>query len=135
MPLRVHRDVLVLATLRLGRNGRDYRLGNQFKFNAWVDKAWLPWLDTSFRLGWLSWGNVRGADGDLNPMMVPTADPDRRGGNRLDAILGAGANINSGWFAGNRLGVEVGLPLYQDLDGPQLETDWHITLGIQKMLH
>ncbi len=32
---------------------------------------------------------------------------------------------------GNRLAIEVGLPLYQDLDGPQLKNDYSFTIGWQ----
>jgi len=32
---------------------------------------------------------------------------------------------------GNRLAIEVGAPVYQDLDGPQLETDLVLVLGWQ----
>ncbi len=30
-----------------------------------------------------------------------------------------------------RLTVEIGLPLYQDLDGPQLKSDYSLTIGWQ----
>ena len=75
------------------------------------------------------WGNIDGQDDDLNPAMVPTADPDRRGGKRIDALFGVALEGQSGWVKGHRLEVEVGLPIYQHLDGPQLETDWIVTAG------
>ena len=31
----------------------------------------------------------------------------------------------------NRLAFEGGAPVYQDLNGPQLETDWIMTFGWQ----
>ena len=74
------------------------------------------------------WGNVRGADPKLNPMALPTADPDRRGGWRLDLFPG----INLLLPGGHRVAVEVGLPAAQRLDGPQLETDWRLVVGWQK---
>ena len=37
-----------------------------------------------------------------------------------------------GWLEGHRLAAEVGVPVYQNLAGPQLETDLIATLGWQK---
>lgn len=48
-------------------------------------------------------------------------------------LCGLGVNdyARSGSFKGHRLALEVGYPVYQDLDGPQLETDWMLTGGWQ----
>jgi hypothetical protein len=64
-------------------------------------------------------------------MMVPTADPDLRGGRRLE--LGAGINfsIARGPLHGHRLALVLLGPVWQNLDGPQLETDWRILAGWQ----
>lgn len=71
--------------------------------------------------------NIGGADSDLNPAMVPTADPSRRAGTRVDALVGANALIGGG----HRLSLEFGYPILQDLNGPQLETDFVGTIGWQ----
>ena len=36
-----------------------------------------------------------------------------------------------GALRGHRLALGPGAPVHQDLDGPQLETDWMATLGWQ----
>ncbi len=36
-----------------------------------------------------------------------------------------------GGLRGHRLAFELGVPVYQDLNGPQLETNWTATLGWQ----
>ena len=38
----------------------------------------------------------------------------------------------TGWQKGNRVAAEIGLPLYRDLNGPQLETDLTFTIGWQR---
>lgn len=62
-------------------------------------------------------------------MMVPTADPNLRAGERLDILFGLNLFAVDGPLAGNRLAVEGGLPIYQRLDGPQLETSWRIQIA------
>jgi len=63
--------------------------------------------------------------------MVPTADASLRSGSRVDALLGLNIQLTEGFTKGHRLAIEGGLPIYQHLDGPQLETDWLITAGWQ----
>ena len=117
--------------LRLGENSNDYQLGDQFNLTGWIAGKWLDWLSTSLRLDFKSWGNISGADPLLNPRMIPTANPNLRGGERLDLGLGMNLYAPSGPLKGTRLGVEFALPIVQSLDGPQLETDWQLTVGLQ----
>jgi hypothetical protein len=65
---------------------------------------------------------------------VQTADPDRQGGETVEALFGVNLVGREGWLEGHRLAAEIGLPLYRDLNGPQLETDFTFTLGWQKVL-
>ena len=75
------------------------------------------------------WGNIHGADSDLNPMMVPTADPTLRGGNRAVVVGGVEFYIAGGTLQGNRFAIEVGVPVHQSLRGPQLEESWSLWSG------
>jgi len=125
-----------LGVVRLGENDRNYTLGNRLNVTTWTAYNINYWLSGSFRLDWGFWGNIDGADPDLNPAVVPTADPDLQGGNRLDALVGLNFVNQAGpkWLKGQRLAFEFGIPVYQDLDGPQLETDWIILFGWQYTL-
>jgi len=117
--------------VRLNENHADYTLGNEYALTAWGGVELLPWLSTSIRFEWQHWMNIRGSDPSLNRNVVPTADPGRRSGKRLDALLGLNLIATGGAVKGLRLAVEAGLPTYQHLDGPQLETDWMATAGLQ----
>ncbi len=110
--------------VRLGSNSNSYSLGDRFSASAWASRKLSDRFAIDMRLDETIWGDVRGADPELNPAMVPTARPDLRGGNRLDFSLGASFYIPEGMLEGNRVHVEVGVPLQQSLNGPQLETDW-----------
>lgn len=122
----------VSGVVRTGRNDREYRLGDRVELNAWGALSPVPWLSFSLRGTGSSWGNITGEDAELNPMMVPTADPSLRGGSRLDFGFGANLLGTSGMLAGQRLGLEFILPAWQKLDGPQLETDWRLIAGWQR---
>jgi hypothetical protein len=120
-----------MATIRLGENDNDYTLGDRYRLTFWLSRKWLDWLSTSARLDWQLWEDIDGADPKLNPAMVPTADPDLRDGRRIDFLLGANISPPQGKMKGAKLAIEGGFPVYQSLDGPQLETDWLITAGLQ----
>lgn len=120
------------GTIRLGENNRDYTLGNRWEATAWGSYDWSPWSGNSLRLAYSNLGNIDGADNRLNPMTIPTARTDLRGGQRID--LGVGMNFyvpSETDLAGLRIALEVLIPLYQDLDGPQLETDVKFVTGLQ----
>ena len=116
---------------RLGRNANDYRLGNQYVLDGWGSYRWNDWLSSSVRTIATFLGDIHGADPTLNPMMVPTANPQLRGGKRVDLSLGLSLFVPDGKLFGNRLSAEIASPLYQSLHGPQLERDWTLSLGWQ----
>ena len=120
-----------LYTLRTGSNDNGYTLGNKLNLSAWVAKKVAQSTSLSFRLNGLDWDNIDGSDNKLllMPGMVPTADPNLRGGTRVDALVGI--NFVTPGLKSLRLAAEAGAPVYQDLDGPQLETDLVFTLGAQ----
>lgn len=120
-----------LTTLRLGKNDNGYRLGNKYQLSGWIGRNWTDWLSTSLRLTGTTWGDIDGADDRLNPMMIPTADPDRRSGTQVNVGFGVNLYAPKGNLQGSRLAMEFELPIYRSLDGPQLETDWQLTLGLQ----
>jgi len=77
-------------------------------------------------------GSSGDTDNSINTAMMPTtpspADPGNHGGTRIDA--GLGLNL---WHPskGFRVAAEFAVPLYQNLNGPQLGQDWTLTLGSQ----
>lgn len=117
------------AVLRLGENSEDYSLGDEHRVSVWGGYAWTPWLTTTARINGQTIGRINGQDPQI-VAPVQTADPDRQGGQRIDALVGV--NLVGGktvGLEGHRLGLEFGVPVYQSLHGPQLETDWLLTLG------
>ena len=120
-----------IGTIRLGRNDNDYSMGDRFDSTAWGAVSLSDWLSASMRTSWSVWGDYDGADPDLNPMMIPTADPDRRGGRQVDLAFGFNFLVPGGKFENLRIAVEGIFPVYQNLSGPQLETDWSYVAGAQ----
>lgn len=124
-----------LGTIRIGRNTEGYSKGDAYQLNLFGSYAWSNWISTSVRFSWHDWSNYNGRDKGIEahtaPTFVPTADPNRRGGERLDFLPGINLLFPEVWGLENHIGVEGGIPIYQNLDGPQLETDWIFNVGWQ----
>lgn len=118
--------------LHMGKNSNHYRRGTRAELTGWVAKPLSDNASTSVRVKHSIQNNIRGADPDLNPNMVPTANPALQGGQRTDLFFGVNMQGTEGLLTGHRLSVEVGFPVYQNLDGPQLEVDRTIVFGWQK---
>ncbi len=123
------------TVLRFGENDEGYRFGNEYNASVFAGRELTPYLSANMRVEGKAWGNVKGQDEQQNPMMAPSMAASMQGGQRVDAVLGMGVNSPSsvsGFFSGMSANAELGLPLYQHLDGPQLETDYHVMLSLQK---
>jgi hypothetical protein len=119
------------VAIRMDKNDNDYRIGNEAELTVWGELKLNRYANASLRLNGKKWGNIHGADPELNPIMVPTARTDLRGGDRIYLLLGIDLTAIEGKLQGNRLAVEVGMPIYHHLDGPQLELDYRLTVGWQ----
>ncbi|MDA8417576.1 MAG: nitrous oxide reductase accessory protein NosL [Desulfobacteraceae bacterium] len=133
-----------MFTLRTGKNSNNYSLGNSVKLNTWLQRALGPaaaWL----RLAYSDTERISGYDPEVqkaldnyNSMMwmthymaatMPDSDPNNYGGQRLDGFIGLSVPVG-GMVS---LGVEGGVPLYQNLNGLQMKNDWYCTVGLQAM--
>lgn len=119
------------GVIRLGRNDNQYRLGNRVYVTPWAARQWTPWLSTSIRANAQTWGRIIGADPDLNPRMVPTASTYNQSGKRVDLAFGVNLAKTKGFLRNHRLAFEMGFPIYQHLDGPQMRARFFVTGGWQ----
>jgi len=120
------------AMVRLGENDHNYTLGNVYGASVWGTRRWVDWVSSSVRLIGEVVEDIHGADPRLNPLQAPTADPNLRAGNFLSLGLGLNFLVPSGPVAGVRLSIEGIIPVVQDLDGPQLERDYVLLVGLKK---
>lgn len=125
----------MIPTIRLGRNSRDYALGNRYRLTAWGARKLTDWLSLSGRTDGQKWDNIRGADPGQNRLAAATKDPKRQAGERVDLLGGLNLYIPRGFLKGQRIAVEGGAPVYQALDGPNLQTDWQVRVGWQWVFH
>lgn len=120
------------AEIRLeDENDQGYAWGDKHALTAWGAYQWAPWISTSLRLTGSTEDDIDGIDPNI-VAPVQTADPDNYGGERVEAGLGVNLMAPSGMLKGHRLAFEAAAPVYEDLNGPQMERDYTFTLGWQK---
>ena len=114
--------------VHLGENSDDWAVGDSFDFNAWISRTLVNDVVGSLRLQNRSWGDYHGDSDDLDPTVDPLQNPHRQGGMRTDLAAGVAWELGAGRDV-NRLELEVGVPVDEWLDGPQLGTDLLLTFG------
>ena len=90
------------------------------------------WLDLSLKGAFQSWDDIDGSDPDLNPTIAPVANADTQGGTRTTIFFGGQLKLPGERFKGQTIEVEVGVPVHEDLHGPQPGQDQLISIGWRK---
>lgn len=121
------------ATIRLGENDEGYAHGDIHETTSWMQYQWRQGMSTSLRVAGRTQGSIDGIDTRI-VAPVQTADPNNFGGERVDILVGMNLVGQQGDLCGHRAAIEFGVPVYQNLNGPQMETDWTLTFGWQKAL-
>ena len=117
--------------IRSGENSEGYRLGNDFLATAWAMVQPIPAAAFTARLQLDQMGAIEGQDAMIAGP-VPTADPANYGGSRLMGLVGLNLAGQSGAIREHRFAFELGIPLTQNLNGPQMPCTWHFTIGWQR---
>lgn len=117
------------GVLRTGKNN-GWSFGNEARLSTWASYQPRPWISLSGRIEAKTVGDIDGRDNQIvGP--APTLNPDNYGGETVTLFAGVNLMGQRGALRGQRVALEIGLPVYQDLNGLQLETDWTAMLGWQ----
>ncbi len=122
------------AAIPLNENSRGYRRAPLTMSMIWGTRRLNDWISVSTRALLESWGNIAGEDKALNSQMAPTMDPQLQGGARASLLLGSNLifpDRMGSLLAGQRFALELRLPIYQHLDGPQMALNWSVVAGWQ----
>ena len=117
------------SIIQVGTNDHHYRFGNRYQISAWVARDVVDWLTLSLSGKGDIWENVHGMDPRLDPADQQTNDPNRQGGQRLDAALAI--TVHPRFLRGHQFLFEGQVPVAQSLDGPQLKQTWVFQCGWQ----
>ena len=125
--------------IRLGRNDRDYRLGNRFVLSPWMKLRQHKWIQPTARLSFQYWEEIQGQDDELAvpgpfPYSANINNPNNFGGKKLNASIGISVGGPHSPLAGHKIDIEFGKPLYQNLNGIQNKEDLNFSVSWSKNL-
>lgn len=114
------------GTIGFDNNHRGYRLGNEIEVMGWLAHDLTDWLSGSFQLGFDRTTRAR-RDKRSGPANHRASYRDATA--RKELALGPGLSVTLPGLENQRLAVEASWPVYQSLDGAQVEKDWTLTTG------
>jgi hypothetical protein len=109
-------------------------VGDSYRIGAWGHYKITEWVGPSLRLEWRQWLNYDGADPALNRLANPAFDAQKQEGRRLDLLGGINFYAPKGRLKGLRFNLEGGVPVYQNIAGPNLKLDWMISFGLSYVI-
>jgi len=110
----------VSSNIRLNTNNLGYKLGNEITLNNWVAYKWANSFSSSLRLDASSLQAIKGADRNLPKDYEPGSNPVNYGGEKIFLYLGSNYYLNTSFLSGSKISLEFGVPVYQNLNGPQM---------------
>jgi hypothetical protein len=121
-----------LAALRMEeQNDSGYRLGNVHQATSWAGVALCDWMSLTGRAVYRHEGQLRGHYDGAHGHTSPPDFQANYGGDTVDLGVGLNVVIPRGVLKGNRFGIEALWPVYQELNGTQLERDFTLVAGWQ----
>ena len=135
-----------MFTFPIGDNDENYSVGEKAEATAWASVQATDFISFSTRLKYVQTGDIQGAADDLTTPFtaangntivlanfMPVFNTLNSGRKQLDASLGSNLVLDM-ITEGLRFGVEVGLPVYQDVNGIQMKNKVMGTVGVQYAL-
>jgi hypothetical protein len=125
--------VQVTSDIKVSKNVAGYKFGDGLNLTGWLSHSWNRWISNSLRVGGNAMRRINGYDRETSVYrnVDPTANIANSGGELLSAYLGLNFLIPNGILKGNRLGVEYGIPFYQNMNGLQMNTKSILNAGWQ----
>ncbi|MFN8167017.1 MAG: hypothetical protein U0X76_12895 [Bacteroidia bacterium] len=121
-----------LGSIRFLPNMYNYTRETDLTINLWAARKFGKHLSISVRSEnyWAS--VIDGVDEYSYSGMEPDSDPENYGGIKSNALLGVNYYINSGFLKDSKIGAEGGIPVFQNLNGPQQKSSYQFIIGITK---
>ena len=119
------------GVIRTGLNTLGYELGDELQLTTWAARRWTPRWSTSARLDVRLVDQISGADARLDPALSPVNQTNTQASRTVNGLLGVNyyLYLPERRLPEQRLFLELGLPLYQSLNGPQLGQTWTLNAG------
>lgn len=114
----------------LAANPQGWRFGALHEFHGWVGYTVTPGLTTTWRVTGAARGPLRGFDPEIRGR-AQSANPHFYGGQRVELFFGATIGGSLVGYDPASLAFEAGVPIYQNLNGPQISRNWNVSVALR----
>ncbi|MEC9282757.1 MAG: transporter, partial [Bdellovibrionota bacterium] len=115
----------------LNTNDQNYKVGDKFLVNLWGSYTLTEEISASLRYEYKKKNRISGRDEQINSMMMPAGNPANSGNEKHSIFTGMNYKPTK-FFKGHRVAFEIGIPIKQKSDGPQMKDNYIFILGWQK---
>lgn len=135
-----------MFTFPIGDNDKGYTVGEKAEATVWGSIQAADYVSFSTRLKYTQTGDIQGFADELLAETVinnggsvvfanfaPIFSTENSGRKQLDLSFGSNVILDK-LTNGLRFGIEVGLPVYQDVNGVQMNNELMGTIGLQYSL-
>lgn len=122
--------LVAAGRLHLGDNAEGYSFGDRAYVTGYGQHQVADGLFFSLRLVQEYTAEIDGRDRDITGTS-PMVDPENYGGWKTSSAVGVTYRLPFAALKGTAIGTEVIVPVYQNLNGPQLEDNWAVWAGIR----
>lgn len=119
---------------RIGNNSENYSLGNRFDLVGWGAIKASNNLSFSASLSYFNSDKIKGADTDLDPMMMPLFNTANSGRSQWDVGMGTNYIFPDKVLENLRFSAEIKMAVAQNIEGIQMKNKWLATFGLQYAL-
>ena len=121
--------VQATSSVRFYKNKANYQYSNDYTGNLWLSYYWSEHISSSIRAESMKLASIIGEDKTMNNLMEPGADSQNFGGIRNNIYLGSNIYLQNNKIRNHRLGFEIGIPVYQNLRGYQMNSNWNLNVN------
>lgn len=112
----------IQGVIRSSYNSIGYKYGNEESFTSWISYNYWSRLSSSIRIEAVNVETMKGRDEEVYTYNEITANPANYGGQKVNLYLGMNYAFQSGKLKNNHVSIEYGLPIYQYLNGIQIQS-------------
>ena len=113
-------------------NESGFRFGDVARATGWASYLLAPDLGATARLEWRHEGKVEGHYNGAHKHASPPDGQANYGGDTIDAGLGINWRLPIPAPARPQAGLELAIPLHQDLNGIQAPRKWRLSLALSQ---